>query len=132
MRISDWSSDVCSSDLGTPGGLFVDEFLRFHEAYICLLKSRYTPKLAVKAHPSSRRKPGPKNSAECRDGAGVHYSHSYVLGSRLPPGSLQANARLASANDPCYGPRDPSGGSRSDNRRGGKECVSTCMTRGSP
>src|SRR3546814_7979634 len=41
---------------GTPGGLFVDEFLRFHEAYICLLKSRYTPKLAVKAHPSSRRR----------------------------------------------------------------------------
>src|SRR3546814_10739510 len=49
---------------GTPGGLFVDEFLRFHEAYICLLKSRYTPKLAVKAHPSSRRKPGPKRSEE--------------------------------------------------------------------
>src|SRR3546814_18509942 len=71
---------------GTPGGLFVDEFLRFHEAYICLLKSRYTPKLAVKAHPSSRRKPGPKNSAECRDG-------------------------------------------RSEERRVGKECVSTCRSR---
>src|SRR3546814_20245255 len=38
MRISDWSSDVCSSDLGAPGG-FVRSFLDERQPLIGLLKS---------------------------------------------------------------------------------------------
>src|SRR3546814_6798977 len=77
MRISDWSSDVCSSDLGQQG------------------------------HPSAR----------FWHLAGGPCSHGQ--GSRRQPDLLQRQQR------------DP-GRRRSEERRVGKECVSTCRSRWSP
>src|SRR3546814_9667586 len=72
MRISDWSSDVCSSDLTGP--------------------PRLSPPPPPINRPSRRRSPP------------------------------------SSANSTCHDVRFP----RSDERRVGKECVSTCRSRWSP
>src|SRR3546814_1133092 len=79
MRISDWSSDVCSSDLG-PDGLIVE------------------PGVFVRAAGCNRGDPAP------------------VQG-------------LAEA---CETERHPFADRRSEERRVGKECVSTCRSRWSP
>src|SRR3546814_12575016 len=78
MRISDWSSDVCSSDLLTDG------------------------------------------QARARQGVarGRHRTHTHVLG---------VYAGMAVGHQTCHG-----GHARSEERRVGKECVSTCRSRWSP
>src|SRR3546814_3315082 len=81
MRISDWSSDVCSSDL-TPA-------------------SNLAPKPATDPRFGTRFKPDTR------------------FESREPSRPTQA-------------PRAPSAGTRSEERRVGKECVSTCRSRWSP
>src|SRR3546814_18901989 len=102
MRISDWSSDVCSSDLGVlvrslslspDDGILEDtgERLAFEE-----------PFWAGK-HPAPAGDPYP------------FPFHPLVLGEQ----ALQEFFVF-------------SGEGRSDERRVGKECVSTCRSRGSP
>src|SRR3546814_15821684 len=88
MRISDWSSDVCSSDLGT------------HNAYRIL---RLKDKLGTRS----------MASGEIRlDGA-----LAWLVGERG-----QGFKHMA----------DMINNSRSEERRVGKECVSTCRSRWSP
>src|SRR3546814_11957846 len=101
MRISDWSSDVCSSDLqlgaeGDGGG---------------------------KAGEDER----------CRAGQ--------RLGHREDRAEGAAQQRLVGGDDRGPGPHDQQraagegerdGGDRSEERRVGKECVSTCRSRWSP
>src|SRR3546814_1268519 len=82
MRISDWSSDVCSSDL-----LFTD-MLHFASTFLCRISR-------LRSWPMLRSLP--KTSTCCDQG--------------MKP----------------EGPR-----SRSEERRVGKECVSTCRSRWSP
>src|SRR3546814_7328329 len=77
MRISDWSSDVCSSDL-------------------------WQRELPV----------SPMGSSERRDGFHAHFRHDGA--SRQPPSRM------------------PGRPARSEERRVGKECVSTCRSRWSP
>src|SRR3546814_6486166 len=92
MRISDWSSDVCSSDL------------KLFQKY------------------------------------GWHYRNgSYGPGVRCPPGGRQLSIFLAQQINPSrfWGGRSRvrlmfNGGFRSEERRVGKECVSTCRSRWSP
>src|SRR3546814_3472218 len=89
MRISDWSSDVCSSDL------------------------RSMP--VVAGHykvPAARRK------------AFVEAHPDLIRRARAYPGCLD----LSISEDPV----DPSHVNRSEERRVGKECVSTCRSRWSP
>src|SRR3546814_11253581 len=86
MRISDWSSDVCSSDLDT--GKHFEETL----AYRDLLADRLSLNLV-------NLTPDPADLAT-RDETGLRWSY------------------------------DPDG--RSEERRVGKECVSTCRSRWSP
>src|SRR3546814_5453926 len=98
MRISDWSSDVCSSDLadrrryrrGKPGG-----------------DRRCGPRRDNRVVPLARH--------GCRDGG-----ESRVRFGPIPvedaEGSILAHATVAT----------------SEERRVGKECVSTCRSRGSP
>src|SRR3546814_13958379 len=100
MRISDWSSDVCSSDLHTPGG----------------------------ADDARGRRP--------RDRAGA-------VGGRpeSPPGGQTGRARevsriphvvLRTLGAELGVPGSAEGPPRSEERRVGKECVSTCRYRGWP
>src|SRR3546814_5237143 len=80
LRISDWSSDVCSSDLGTPA-----------------------------LHP----RPGAQRSDDARTGRRPG-------GNLGPPGTGIQESSLRNTHP------------RSEERRVGKECVSTCRYRWSP
>src|SRR3546814_9450763 len=104
MRISDWSSDVCSSDLlasvlhalegGTPS-LFIDNLSIIAQGFFNL----------------------PGRRASQRDG-GLDVEFDLYGYLRPAPGQAQ--------------PQAPSTGGRSEERRVGKECVSTCRSRRSP
>src|SRR3546814_17167541 len=102
MRISDWSSDVCSSDLPNP---------RTEPGHTVAVKPGTllaqiagTAELAVNSahHQAAKDEP-----------AGV------VVSGRAPDGVLEAI-------------ESPAHHFRSDERRVGKECVSTCKYRWSP
>src|SRR3546814_2816713 len=98
MRISDWSSDVCSSDLGTGAGL--------EECRIAAFDGR-TQGLVPTLHQAL--------IAQMQGGLRSVFQH------RAQGRALEA---LLQAVDDC---RD-----RSEERRVGKECVSTCRSRWSP
>src|SRR3546814_14245150 len=109
MRISDWSSDVCSSDLAAADLVFAD---------------------------------GPQTAAQlfdaARDGAlkGFALPGTITLASRSriePLESRNVVAKLA-GSDAALGAEHVvySAHLRSEERRVGKECVSTCRSRRSP
>src|SRR3546814_13689655 len=86
MRMSDWSSDVCSSDLGHQGGFFRPSLRRAHDRRATACES---------CKPYNAAWPG---------GRGWTSTWAYTL-------SILK---------------------RSEERRVGKECVSTCRSRWSP
>src|SRR3546814_19817237 len=97
MRISDWSSDVCSSDLSV--------------TLWPLVAGR-----PLRGHPES---------ADAADGrAGRRTEQGAWWG-----GGWRAR-RLAPGSHRCWHVTFSS--RRSEERRGGKECVSTCRSRGTP
>src|SRR3546814_15292160 len=105
MRISDWSSDVCSSDLKESKR--VDDFIVF-------AMSAATQALNdANWHPSTEEE-------KCRSGT--------MIGSGI--GGLEGIAETALILHE-KGPRRVSP-FRSEERRVGKECVSTCRSRWSP
>src|SRR3546814_20586506 len=91
MRISDWSSDVCSSDLGTLTGAFVTAF--------CGCEKLDGGPVRIKKGCRGRLRPGGVEPSPATGRGGVEY--------RSTTGS-------------------------SEERRVGKECVSTCRSRWSP
>src|SRR3546814_12438247 len=97
MRISDWSSDVCSSDLLGPG-------------------KRIGRRLHI-----ARLQRG--------DARGVLRCHAPRIG--RGPGIVAEAHRHARDSVAMPGEKAPRG-LRSEERRVGKECVSTCRSRGSP
>src|SRR3546814_12903129 len=101
MRISDWSSDVCSSDLNEGRDIL--------HAYLELVALRVPETVAP---PSGTSTPGKGTSVV----ALVEERKSLVL--RIPAVSVS----------PSIGRRS----NRSEERRVGKECVSTCRSRWSP
>src|SRR3546814_11122450 len=106
MRISDWSSDVCSSDL------------ILHVRSSCLLPSRHLP-----SHPHDER-------AQCQSGAPGRQTsfppdHCPGIGGITVPYLLNSLSAI-------YRHRCPGISERSEERRVGKECVSTCRSRWSP
>src|SRR3546814_17207561 len=116
MRISDWSSDVCSSDLQVLLGLGIDlGHIADHEE--------------AEGEDREERQEGEVGHRTClevsldRSVVLVH-PHQVVeprtLGAQS--GHLEAQAFLERGH----------GVSRSEERRVGKECVSTCGSRGSP
>src|SRR3546814_5486123 len=90
MRISDWSSDVCSSDLPDVDALILERHAGFVEQDMG--GQAAGPRAIIEFHRSSP------------DGE--------------PLGHREGGA--------------PAAGSRSEERRVGKECVSTCRSRWSP
>src|SRR3546814_11311840 len=96
MRISDWSSDVCSSDLPLSLTEILDAVNEGRELGYFVTKGTATP------------------------GAGVI---------ALPIGNLADGPLLAIA---IGAPIDRIEKERSEERRVGKECVSTCRSRWSP
>src|SRR3546814_17958698 len=106
MRISDWSSDVCSSDLRDRGRLTRGEVER-RQAH------RTVEREAPRAPPLRReREPGlPQRAQVTLDG---------------PDAELEVLGQLPRRTAPA--PRRPT----SEERRDGKECVSTSRSRWSP
>src|SRR3546814_20080291 len=101
MRISDWSSDVCSSDL-VDVAVEADPAVLEHDHPVAHLPDRAGGVADVEA--------GAAAVADL-----VHLLHALAL-ERLVPHSQR-----------LVGPED-----RSEERRVGKECVSTCRSRWEP
>src|SRR3546814_7859958 len=107
MRISDWSSDVCSSDL--QGG-FDSRLSDFNRATQADRQPGSTIKPFVYATGLDN---GMTPASEVPDETFCFYQGS-ILGEK------------------CFRNFDGKGGGRSEERRVGKECVSTCRSRWSP
>src|SRR3546814_15573809 len=107
MRISDWSADVCSSDLVARLNARTEE--------VTIAEAGYRPQLS----------------------GGIGSGFDNIIGSRWQPrANLSATQMLfdfgkvkSSVDAAEAGSRI---GRRSEERRVGKECVSTCRSRGSP
>src|SRR3546814_14190622 len=100
MRISDWSSDVCSSDLTDPG-------------FWCGLRPM-TPDSTPVVGPTAY------------DNLFLNAGHG-TLGWTMACGSAHILADMIGGRPPAIRTDD-----RSEERRVGKECVSTCRSRWSP
>src|SRR3546814_17785819 len=99
MRISDWSSDVCSSDLG--------------------LQTRRRPHWDTFSRSQGDRKRVSRQTYSCRP----EVPHEVRPRSAGPP---------RASCPPLSLPLEPVAGLRSEERRVGKEWVSTCRFRWSP
>src|SRR3546814_11189638 len=105
MRISDWSSDVCSSDLPNPSFVHVTQGV----SYVPRIKS-YGLQLATRHPPFAR-----------------------VGSPRLAPVRLGSSPVASRARRTVWSIKASAGQkARSEERRVGKECGSTCRARGAP
>src|SRR3546814_15507617 len=108
MRISDWSSDVCSSDLVPP------------EFSLCALACRYS--LTVRRFSGGKK----QGDAHPRAPSGDEYVEPFPRKSAFPvlPRWLPGQPPMSPYPRPFQ--------LRSEERRVGKECVCTCRSRCSP
>src|SRR3546814_12492193 len=130
MRISDWSSDLCSSDLVVG----IDDVLeKIRHVFASLYNDRAISYRVHKgyAHADVALSAGIQRMVRSdRGSAGVMFTldtesgftdvvfitSSYGLGETVVQGAVNPDEFYV----------------RSEERRGGKECVSTCRSRGSP
>src|SRR3546814_6120593 len=140
MRISDWSSDVCSSDLKQLSPTTTDttrqmtSIARIHAREI--LDSRGNPTLEAevtladgsfgRAMVPSGASTGSKEAVELRDGDKTRYMGKGVL-----TAVENVNETIAKALQ-GFDADDQVARDRSEERRVGQEGVSTCRSRGSP
>src|SRR3546814_11341257 len=110
MRISDWSSDVCSSDLGQPSA----RRDRCNRGGRCRSLRRRAGSLATRRQPHRSR----TSAAPLHAGASSRLAQAPGDRGMTRRFYLRATAFAASA--------------RSEERRGGKEWVSKCGSRWSP
>src|SRR3546814_15780903 len=112
MRISDWSSDVCSSDLPAKSGKTGNKHPGLDEIGARVFILVAADAASIDLDPRLRR-------CECKHGPGILPRRASNLVRNLAPGH-------GIAIEACgqHG--------RSDERRVGKECGSTCRSRCSP
>src|SRR3546814_11025621 len=131
MRSSDWSSDVCSSDLFPSGAFLIgrlgelppNKFLQFAQARLdeeyavggCDFK-RFAGRVEHELGALARGKLG-----------NVHIE----VGGHAP-GKAAARQKIIAVDRLQGRKAGPPFSGRSEERRVGKECVSTCRSRGSP
>src|SRR3546814_12848549 len=107
MRISDWSSDVCSSDLIHRSTILPPQRIERDLSEACFVKFNLRAALVI-GEPTARCvrfDPHPCNASDARRAAVLRQRYQHVEG-------------IATE--------------RSEERRGGKEGVSTCRSRVSP
>src|SRR3546814_16581234 len=124
MRISDWSSDVCSSDLNYDSFTYnlVQYFGELGED-VRVLRNDQTTVAEIAAMQPERIcvSPGPCSPAE----AGISIELIQHFAGKLPIlGVCLGHQAIGTA----FG-GDLVRATRTEERRGGKECVSTCKTR---
>src|SRR3546814_18051886 len=110
MRISDWSSDVCSADLSSSVRLHLVSCLRLYTTW-CRSVKPHEPRSLTNEKPQTPPRPGLLYLRSCRQ---AQRQTSFPIGSW--PVAIRT-FRWAT---------------RSEERRVGKECVSTCRSRWSP
>src|SRR3546814_14162522 len=114
MRISDWSSDVCSSDLFAAGMVFEDGIKRKRH----IATQEETDAVLVKRIAMVKR---------MRAGSSLRDGRCRACGN--PLGERERTVLTAvAAGEPVPRGLLP----RSEESTGGKECVRTCRSRGSP
>src|SRR3546814_17679240 len=129
MRISDWSSDVCSSDLAERGRAVARErgFQRLGEHRLLVLGVVAVPR-------------GTEDGSADLEGMGLPDPSPVVVGGRPPMGGeVDAEAfsylfddRVRLVLEGELGLEGLRDAPRSEERRVGKEGVSTCRSRGLP
>src|SRR3546814_12756306 len=134
MRISDWSSDVCSSDLAAPFVRVADFLLDELGGLELVGEPRRIGELGIDL--------GEIHAAEIKPGELVESEAKTLLGLGLAPGLGKLRAALflpvagqlgfKAAVNLLLGQADAEEARRSEARRVGKECVSTCRSRRPP
>src|SRR3546814_16647806 len=109
MRISDWSSDVCSSDLPAIVA----------PAAVTALRCKHGVTIAARC--------GTARRARCGDYLFAHQPGRGFRFGEIDPLPVAAVLPMPERGHDRAGPRH-----RSEERRVGKECVSTCRYRWSP
>src|SRR3546814_13468469 len=114
MRISDWSSDVCSSDLAVMKGLWTEDSFTFEGEFFKFPPVRSGPRPLTEPHPpiwlGGFSDAVLKRIGEhCNGWIPVYHNDQVAFGEGSGPENV-----------------------RSEERRVGKECVSTCRSRWSP
>src|SRR3546814_17518688 len=129
MRISDWSSDVCSSDLISKPmnlGALMRSAHAFGASFFFTVEAAFNAKEAKLADTSDAAKHLPL------------YTYSAVAELALPRGCALVGVELTedAVELPSFYPPQAAayvlGRESSEERRVGKECVSTCRSRWSP
>src|SRR3546814_11778978 len=122
MRISDWSSDVCSSDLPVA-----------QEGQVAVDGGARALQLVAQACHGHRVARGLEDAVQ-REDAFVSVHGAIMARERLGVAARVARgvslAGRACSDDPCG--QAPAWPARSEARRGGTECVSTCRSLWSP
>src|SRR3546814_7761735 len=121
MRISDWSSYVCSSDL------FLPSLKPFQPGPVeCLGFDIFLDSLGAALAPEPRLLDAAERRRRHRDRARIEADHAEFQRLAHAPGAVDIAGEVIG--------RKPEGRGigRSEERRGGKECVSTCRSGWSP
>src|SRR3546814_4590654 len=120
MRISDWSSDVCSSDL-TVGGVNMDalSMAGLAKNVVVIGKGKSQPDAYLDRALAAQKRVA---SLEPTPEKGFYYRSDHFSFAKhgVPMLYFEGGQDLAK------------GGPRSEERRVGKECVSTCRSRWAP
>src|SRR3546814_11200943 len=120
MRISDWSSDVCSSDLAEKRPAAIDSL---NDEVVFLRQADLVPEfeeMRAGRHERERRQ---------HDGGELHDPQTHDPLLSRPPAPLATGALPCQASGQYY-KRGPLRHCRSEERRVGEACVRTCRTRG--
>src|SRR3546814_14505963 len=126
MRISDWSSDVCSSDLTTHRNPVDERHHGFGEEMNAVIEGVLRAK-EVGRQPTGRNEPGLLGTL-ARLPYGTHVATGAERLLACPPKDDGLYLDVAHP-DPKLSIESPD---RSEERRVGKECASTCKSRWSP
>src|SRR3546814_10977866 len=130
MRISDWSSDVCSSDLGIAAlqigpGATID-----HDAFLHQAGTPTQQPAAEGDEPAGEDEIGERQRDQRGDEEDEKEFHGVSFSTAPSRGEVGVGA--CPSNQPIKSSNTASRSGRSEERRVGKECVSTCRSRGSP
>src|SRR3546814_12810023 len=126
MRISDWSSDVCSSDLlAAPSSKVMADIVAeaFPDGEVTIVEGGVEAATALLACPFNHIFYIGNNTVGriVMRAAAEHFASVTLEMGGKNPSIVDASADVEDAAL-----------KRSEERRGGKECVSTCRSRGSP
>src|SRR3546814_12076063 len=127
MRISDWSSDVCSSDLPTPAGFSERILVRNASSGQQVLLAT----VPVEALAAGESRSGSRTIV-WPEGLTAHGQFTFTVTTDVLDQVSEANDAGTGETNHATVAAIPSAPDRWEERRVGTECVITCRSRGSP